>query len=699
MFTAMKSVTHSPTRRNFLGTQLLAGATALGPAGTESAQAARSDAPKPPVDGMDISLDGEWEFRKDGDPVWRTVTVPHAWQVMDGFEDYYGIAFYRRTFHAPAAAASGAAFLEFESVFHSAEVKLNGAIVAEHKGKGYTAFRSRELNGLSLKPGFDNLLEVRVDNSFTDAMLPRSHSSDWAHDGGIYRPVHLLVLPEAHLDGLSIEAWPDKGGIARFHMGATYGATDVEVAVHFHIVEVETGRAVELLAVSRMFQFMGRSRQESLTGFWESARFWHFDHPHLYRAEATLVAKDSTILHRVSQVFGVRRFEVKDGGFHLNGEPVRLMGVERMAGSHPDYGMAEPLDWIEHDNADMKNLNCVFTRVHWMQDRRLLDWCDLHGMLVQLEVPTWGAETFQKMSPELEQALQENGLEQLREMIEQNRHHPCVVAWGLCNEIDGQNPPAAQFAKNMLAEAKKLDSSRPCTYASNSLSQNAAKDVSAVMDYVSWNQYYGSWYKGGPVELEANLKEVFAAFPSKPLVISEYGYCACTADRPEGDEIRIQILREQDAVMRKFSGIAGLIFFCYNDYRTHIGDRGTGALKQRVHGVVDVYGHRKPSYEVLRDESSPFDSLTAALDGGTLKVTGRVRNTVPAYTLRGYTLEAVVCGQGTIAVERQQFHLPDLPPGSAIDHTFTLAAKDTSEVRVELRRPTGFSARTATARL
>jgi beta-galactosidase len=686
------------TRRRFLGSQILTGVGVLG-ATQGNARAFAAKAPEAPVEGLDLSLDGEWEFRKDGDPAWRTVTVPHTWQVMDGFEGYYGVAFYRRTFRAPAEAAQAAVFLEFESVFHTAEVKLNGVVVAEHKGKGYTAFRSRELTKLGLKPGEDNLLEVRVDNSFTDAMLPRSHSSDWAHDGGIYRPVHLLVLPKAHLSSISVEAWPDTGGIARFHVGAAYAETGADATVQFRIVEVETGRAVKLLAVSRMLDAMGINRHEHDTGFWEDARYWHFDHPHLYRAEATLVAKDSTILHRVTQVFGVRRFEVKDGGFALNGERVRLMGVERMAGSHPDYGMAEPLEWIEHDNADMKNLNCVFTRVHWMQDRRLLDWCDRHGMLVQLEVPTWGGDTFHNMSPELEKTLQQNGLEQLREMIEQNRHHPSVVAWGLCNEIDGQNPPAAQFAKNMLAEAKRIDATRPCTYASHSLFQNPAKDVSAVMDYVSWNQYYGSWQKGGPVELEASLKEVLAAFPGKPLVISEYGYCACTPDRPEGDEPRIKVLREQDAVLRKFDRIAGLIFFCYNDYRTHIGDRGTGALKQRVHGVVDVYGQRKPSYEVLRGESSPVESLSAALDGNALKIAGRVRDTVPAYTLRGYILEAVVYGQGAIAVERQRFLLPDLLPGAAIDHSFTLTAKDTHEVRIELRRPTGPSARTATARV
>jgi len=38
----------------------------------------------------------------------------------------------------------------------------------------------------------------------------------------------------------------------------------------------------------------------------------------------------------------------------LNGERVRLMGVERMAGSNPEFGMAEPSEWIAHDHEDLK---------------------------------------------------------------------------------------------------------------------------------------------------------------------------------------------------------------------------------------------------------------------------------------------------------------------------------------------------------
>src|SRR5271157_196909 len=173
----------SETRRRFLGTQILAGTAVLG-AATAATAGAAGPAAAPPVDGLDISLDGEWEFRKDGDAAWRTVTVPHTWQVMDGLEDYYGVAHYRRTFHAPAESANAEVYVEFESVFHPAEVKLNGSSVGEHRGKGYTAFRTHELSR-ALKPGADNVLEVRVDNSFADEMLPRSHSSDWAHDGGI----------------------------------------------------------------------------------------------------------------------------------------------------------------------------------------------------------------------------------------------------------------------------------------------------------------------------------------------------------------------------------------------------------------------------------------------------------------------------------------------------------------------------------
>src|SRR5512143_1590896 len=109
--------------------------------------------------------------------------------------------------------------------------------------------------------------------------------------------------------------------------------------------------------------------------------------------------------------------------------------------------------------------------------------------------------------------------------------------------------------------------------------------------------------------MRRNLEAIHRAFPEKPVVISEYGYCACTADRREDDARRARILETHDAVFRDYRWVAGTIFFDYNDYPTHIGDMALGALKQRVHGVVDLFWARKPSCDVLRRYFSAVEPL------------------------------------------------------------------------------------------
>ena len=133
---------------------------------------------------------------------------------------------------------------------------------------------------------------------------------------------------------------------------------------------------------------------------------WHFDDPFLYRARVALNSGDVA-----KSTFGIRTIEIRGTEFLLNGEPVRLMGVERMAGSNPEFGMAEPREWIDHDHADMRALNCIYTRTHWPQDRRLLDYCDRHGILIQTEVPGWGPQTFQNLKGNDEAALLANGID------------------------------------------------------------------------------------------------------------------------------------------------------------------------------------------------------------------------------------------------------------------------------------------------
>jgi beta-glucuronidase len=213
------------------------------------------------------------------------------------------------------------------------------------------------------------------------------------------------------------------------------------------------------------------------------------------------------------------------------------------------------------------------------------------------------------------------------------------------------------------------------------------------MDFIETNEYFGSWAPGTPVEVGKHLDKLHAAFPGKPVVISEYGYCACTEDRPEGDTQRIEILKTHDAVFRSKDFVAGAIFFCYNDYRTHVGDRGVGALMHRVHGVVDLLGAHKASYDVLRQESSPIESLNVENHGNAFQLRLRTRRDVPAYTLRGYKLRGTFYGAGEIPVERQEVELADIASGTetGVALTFTQSGAPLL-VKFDVIRPTGFSA-------
>ena len=701
----------SSSRRHFVKEVGLAGLAAplLAPQATADPRDGAGDCPRT----INHPLDGEWEFRLDpkneGEAQgwrlptasrngWSTVTVPHTWQISEDSAGYLGTAWYRRRFEVPESWSGKMIRLEFEAVFHSAVVWVNGQPVGSHLRKGYTAF-TLDI-AAAVIPGRTNLVIVKVDNSFDQHMLPRGNSYDWTPDGGIIRPVSLLVTPKTFIEGVEVDAQPDlAAGNATLAIRAVVrnaGASSRKIEIGYEVVEEDTG-VVALRAERLSMASLGPETRDEIAlppRRFPNPRLWHFDHPHLYRLEVT-IADHGAALHSCSTTFGVRKIEVKDGGFYFNGERVWLMGVERMAGSNPLHGMAEPESWLVHDHDDLKELNCVFTRVHWQQDARVLDYCDRHGILLQEEVPTWGSATFSDMSGQPSPEIMQNGLEQLREMIRRDRNHPCIFSWGLCNEIGGQSPAAYQFAKQMYAEAKKLDPDRLRSYASNSLEETPQKDVAGLMDFIEWNEYYESWYKGGVPEVKRNLEEIHRAFPDKPIVISEYGYCACTADRPENDLTRIRILEGHDDSFRQYPYVGGAIFFCYNDYRTHMGDKGIGVLKQRVHGVVDLYGARKTSFEALRIQASPVQSLRLERAGNSLTATLQTRRTLPCYALEGYALRWIVYDQHDLPMEQHETPLPRLAPGQSATVALNFQQENPASIRVEAIRPTGFSAITA----
>jgi beta-galactosidase len=628
------------------------------------------------------------------DSEWIHVRVPHTWQALADNPAYVGVAWYRLDFTAPPEWVEQFVRIEFEAVTHTAHIFLNGKPAGQHAGKPYTAFTC-DLSPL-IAWGTGNALMVRVDNRPSNTMLPRNKSYDWADDGGLIRPVNLLVTHRVFIERIEIDAVPhlDRKEASITVRAYIRNTIDREQAVDLSgalLLDGSPAAVQELTPIQQKLAAGSATVIQLPTTIVSSPALWHFDSPHLYQSALRL--KSASGQHTYTETFGIRSFEVRGTAFYLNGEQVSLIGVERMAGSNPDFGMAEPAEWIRSNHGDMKELNCVFTRVHWAQDKRVLDFCDRNGILMQEEVPAWGPETFQDTTDAVQHELEQNGLEQLREMIARDRNHPCIVSWGLCNEVDGKNPRSRQFAHVVADEARRLDPSRLLTYASNSLGSNPGADMAGDFDFISANEYYGSWTPGGPQQVREYLQGIRAAFPSKPIVISEYGWCECQPSIMPGDNNRVHIINSHTEVFREFPDVAGAIYFDYNDYRTLVGDKGSGAMRQRVHGVVDLYAHRKPSFSELRTQSSPIERLSILNAGnGSYSLVIVVRKQLPGYTLRGYCARWVVFGYDDLPMHGVMDPLPELHPGESHTIQATFPVEDARRIAVDILRPNGFSA-------
>jgi beta-galactosidase len=194
--------------------------------------------------------------------------------------------------------------------------------------------------------------------------------------------------------------------------------------------------------------------------------------------------------------------------------------------------------------------------------------------------------------------------------------------------------------------------------------------------------------------LKANLEMLEKAFPEKSVVISEYGLCECRPSLPVGDARRIEMMQSHTQAYREASQVAGAIYFSYNDYRTHIGDKLTKAFRQRVHGVVDVFGNRKESWEVLRRESSPIKKLSINAEGGEFNIeilTRSLENDMPAYTLRDYLLVWTSYDEQGLPVEADNVRLAELAPGTKHAEAIGTANPEVRKIKAEVFRPTGYS--------
>jgi beta-galactosidase/beta-glucuronidase len=689
------------------------------------------------VASQSIPLSGAWQFAVDpdrtgeaqgwaepsfDDSAWEPVTVPHTWGVMPEHSDYEGLAWYRRTFTDPAEAAGGHLRLHFEAVFYLAKVWLNGQYLGEHEG-GYTPFEF-DVSDIA-RPGEENVLAVEVDNSRAADRIPADLSSSWSFDwwnyGGITRDVSLELTSRAYIARQQVVSTPhltdeDAADSASITAAVTISNTSSETLegrLQANLYGDADGQPALPAPVSTSVSVgPGASLQVQLAATLASPKLWHFDHPDLYRWSVSLLAADGGVLDTNDVTIGIRSIELRDGGFYLNGERVRLAGVAWHA-DYPGQGSALTVTAMAADYNDLKKLNEVFTRpVHYPQAAYILDYADRNGILMIPEVPAWQLYAGQLAS----KPMQDLEKQQLAEMIYTDWNHPSVWAWSIGNEFASNSPSGHDFAEEMIAYVKSLDTTRPVGFACDKLGSQPAADATALSDFVMMNEYFGTWH-GTRQDLGPALDRIHQTWPDKTVIISEFGFAPhwnatwgpatatldpqqyffipddVPAGSPEADAVRQQVIDEQLPIFRSRPFVAAAIFWSYQDYRTPSSFQT---------GLVDSQHAHRPAWDVLRAQYSPalIDSVVLApvTEGSrtatvALHTRGPVDTDLPAYTLRGYTLhwaltsaaDGSVLGEGEVA-------LPVLAPGATWLGDLSFPVPDQEYLlTISIVRPTGFS--------
>lgn len=625
----------------------------------------------------------EQKWYEDGPPQGEQICIPHTWNVQNGLQEFRGTGWYSCIFFAPAEWEGKLLRLQFDAVYRDAVVWVNGQKVGEHANSGYTSFVLAITSHVVY--GKHNRIVVSANNENSQTALPIGNSFDWADDGGIIRGVSLMVSGSTAIDYTKIQAVPifDEDGEAP---DSPYGLLSGEI----HLWEQNSGIKNQALKLCvnvtcddgttiantwEMLSHAGRLRFKDIKV--NSLKLWHFDHPHVYKVNLALYVGD-IISDEVSVEVGFREIRSEGNTLLLNREPVRLMGVEWMPGSHPDRGMAEKTSELAEMLRHMKEANCVITRFHWQQDSKLLEWCDRNGLLVQEEIPHW------QTPHDPDDDWLRTSLQHAREMINRHYNHPCIYAWGLGNEVNGQSPVTVRYFEQLKTLVHDLDDTRLINYVSNTVHENPSKDATGVGDVIMWNDYIGTWH--GDLDRPAVIKNITETYPNKPVIVAEYGLCEPAYEG--GDERRKRILTDNTMEYRKHPGIAALIYFSLNDYRTQMGEAGEGMLRQRVHGSMYLDGSPKPSYEALRQLASPIHvSVNLESRVGRVAVTIYTSNDIPSYKVAGYTLKLIDSLDVCYAKE-----IPDLEPGEqCVLHFADIPQDRWDDILLEVQRPTGFS--------
>lgn len=500
-----------------------------------------------------IDLSGTWEFKRDAqgkgfDEEWYktrlsdslTMPVPASYNDLKedaALRDHYGWVFYQRTVTVPEFLKSQRLLLRMEAVAHKAMVYWNGKLICSHKG-GFLPFEV-QINEV-LETG-ENLLTIAVDNRIDLTTLPVGRDRpifstepvseqkqnypgfDFFNYCGILRPVKLYSTPWDYIEDITLVSDLDTAadsvtGIIHYTVKTSVPHADVSVQcfdAEGHLAGTGTGAQGQICI--------------------PHAHLWMPGDGYLYQVKVNS-GSDSYVLP-----FGIRTVQVEGSKFLINGKPFYFKGYGKHEDTFPNGRGFHPV-MNAKDISLMKWQGAnSFRTSHYPYSEEMMRLCDREGIVVIDETSAVGVNL--KFgggnSPFSRDAItykpySEGGIgtfehhkDVIRDLIDRDKNHACVVMWSLANEPDSTGPGAYEYFEPLFTLARQLDpQKRPCTIVCMSSpfwKEDIAKDLA---DVICLNRYYG-WYDfGGELEeAEKALREELTWWDAlgKPIMVTEYG--------------------------------------------------------------------------------------------------------------------------------------------------------------------------------
>jgi beta-glucuronidase len=594
-----------------------------------------------------ISLAGDWKFAADRDDSgeaagyyrpefddsgWGAMPVPGVWNVKDSeLSHYEGAAWYRRTFTATDKIPEGLVRLHFDGVIFHARVWLNGQYLGAHSG-GYSAWSLDATD--AIRPGV-NQVTVRVDNrrDYTDVppKLWEGEKLGWWPYGGISRLAMVEFAPEVCINKLVIETDALKGRDGMVTVsGLVYNHGDEPADVSVYATVPSRGKWTPQEFGERRITVPAKdcARFEYPWVIISGVEHWSNQSPSRYPLEVVVTTADGK-KDWISEMFGMRKFEIKDGGVYLNFEPYWMCGMNRHE-DLPETGLYQPLEMMERDMALLRELNVNHMRpAHYPNDPRWLDLCDREGITVIHEIPLYQAGSglmkwvearartkrkdktvalgagYNTLGQMTDPDMLMNAEQQLIEMIERDRNHPSVIMWSVGNENFTFIPSSRKMYKRLIATARRFDPSRPVTFAimcGPGISP-LLEQTGDMADVLCLNEYYG-WYFGEAEGVAGLLDRFHKKYPDKPIIVSEFGAGTVYGRHEDpaekfSEEYQVQVLETQYRIMLERPYVVGAMPWIFADFRCPWFMDEHPVYHMNLKGIVDYERNKKAAFDTM----------------------------------------------------------------------------------------------------